>query len=210
MACCSCACKPFARVKYSLCQFRLLFNLQISSNSSSQLLICIQKCDLRLRQAYKTYHSATLCQRLCKQKTSGQLVIGQKNHLCVKKTWTSQHIQRAVQPLPCFCLHLGTQSTKLLKINTKNTSSSWRIFRLTVEWFLKTSDDLDGNGLLKTYVLSKEDKIAAGALGRDRNSSSSSSFFASISEATAHTLLHLTRQSCPMRISFASHNLRAR
>ena len=30
-------------------------------------------------------------------------------------------------------------------------------------------DGLDGNGLLKTYALSMEDKMAAGAFGRARN-----------------------------------------
>ena len=43
--------------------------------------------------------------------------------------------------------------------------------RLIVEWFVrpKTVDDLDGNGLLKRYVLSMEDKMAAGAFRRAKN-----------------------------------------
>ena len=33
----------------------------------------------------------------------------------------------------------------------------------------KTIDDLDGNGLLKGYTLSMEDKMLAGPFGRARN-----------------------------------------
>ena len=33
----------------------------------------------------------------------------------------------------------------------------------------KTIDGLDGSGLLKTYTLSMEDKMAVGAFGRARN-----------------------------------------
>ena len=45
------------------------------------------------------------------------------------------------------------------------------IATLTEQWFIgkKTIDGLDGNGLLKTYVLLMEDKMAAGAFGRARN-----------------------------------------
>ena len=40
-----------------------------------------------------------------------------------------------------------------------------------VEWFLRqgNNDGFDGNRLLKTYVLSMEDKMAAGAFGLARN-----------------------------------------
>ena len=34
---------------------------------------------------------------------------------------------------------------------------------------IKKIDGLDGNGLLKTYAMSMEDKMAAGAFGRARN-----------------------------------------
>ena len=34
---------------------------------------------------------------------------------------------------------------------------------------MKTIDGLDGNGLLKRYALSMEDKMAAGSFGRARN-----------------------------------------
>ena len=37
---------------------------------------------------------------------------------------------------------------------------------MTAEWFLSQEiDDLDGNGLLKTYALSMEDTMAVGTLG---------------------------------------------
>ena len=41
------------------------------------------------------------------------------------------------QPLPCSCLHLGTRSTKLLKISTKKKNTSpRRINRLTFSFTL--------------------------------------------------------------------------
>ena len=60
------------------------------------------------------------------------------------------------QPFPCFC---SKEAAKKYLITKRN--------RLTVEWFL--IDGLDENGLLKTYALSIEDKMAAGAFGRARN-----------------------------------------
>ena len=67
------------------------------------------------------------------------------------------------QSLLCFCLHLEMRLTKLLKISIKNTELARGIVRLTVEWFMRREnvDGLDGNGLLKTYVFSMEDKMAA-------------------------------------------------
>ena len=62
--------------------------MQISSNSGSCWFALTDRnaTDVWERpNTHKTYHSVSLCQRLCKQKTSVQLVIGQKNHLCVQQ-----------------------------------------------------------------------------------------------------------------------------
>ena len=75
------------------------------------------------------------------------------------------HLKGQSQPLPCFCFHLGMMRlTKLLEITTKKylitKRNSW------ANW--KTIHGLVGNVLLKTEVLSMENKMVAAAFGRAR------------------------------------------
>ena len=68
-------------------------------------------------------------------------------------------------------IFLRGRQAKLLESSTKKYLITKRSSYATVEWFVRreTIDGLDGNGLLKTYALSMEDKMAAGAFGRARN-----------------------------------------
>ena len=61
---------------------------------------------------------------------------------------SSYSLKGPCQPLSCFCLHLGTRLTKLLKIITKrNSRSDCKM----VSEPRKQSMALDGNGSLKTW-----------------------------------------------------------
>ena len=72
-----------------------------------------------------------------------------------------------------FYQYLGNNSISLFHCvrRKKYLITPRGIVRLMVEWFLRqgNNDGFDGNRLLKTYVLSMEDKMAAGAFGLARN-----------------------------------------
>ena len=72
----------------------------------------------------------------------------------------------AISANPLFCLHPGTQLTKLLEINTnkylitkRNSYANCRMRQENNRWL----------GRRITISLSMEDKMAAGAFGRARN-----------------------------------------
>ena len=67
----------------------------------------------------------------------------------------------------------------------------------------KTIDGLDGNGLLKTYALSMEDKMAAGAVGRARNYGCEGP----IKYFVYRVRLPLSNFNCNESLNFREHNL---